>query len=176
MFHAFDSRYQTISATTSPVSPTEESRHPGLLETVRERLHVKHYSLRTEEAYLGWIKRYVWFHGKRHPKELGAAEVEGFLTDLAVRRNVASSTQNQALAALLFLYKEVLGVDLPWLEGLTRAKRPQRLPVVLTVREVGAALERMEGSPGLVARLLYGTGMRLLEAGRSGNGFSVARH
>jgi len=152
-----------ISPATSPVSPTEDARHPGLLETVRERLRVKHYSLRTEEAYLGWIKRYVWFHGKRHPRDLGAAEVEAFLTDLAVRRNVASSTQNQALAALLFLYKEVLGIGLPWLDGLTRAKRPQRLPVVLTVHEVGAALDRMEGTTGLVARLLYGTGMRLLE-------------
>jgi len=90
-------------------------------------------------------------------------EVEAFLTDLAVRRNVASSTQNQALAALLFLYKEVLGIQLPWLEGVTRAKRPRHLPTVLTVRETGAVLDRMEGSLGLVARLLYGAGMRLLE-------------
>jgi integron integrase len=124
---------------------------------------LKHYSLRTEEAYLGWIGRFVKFHGRRHPRDMGAAEAEAFLSDLAVRRNVASSTQNQALAALLFLYKEVLGVDLPWLDGLARAKRPARLPTVLTVREAGAVLERIEGTVGLAARLLYGTGMRLLE-------------
>ena len=154
---------QPISPTTEPVSATNEARRPGLLETARERLRLKHYSLRTEEAYLGWIKRFVWFHGKRHPREMGAAEVEAFLSDLAVRRNVASSTQNQALAALLFLYKEVLGIQLPWLEGLARAKRPQHLPTVLTARETGAVLERLEGASDLVARLLYGTGMRLLE-------------
>ncbi|MFM8330595.1 MAG: phage integrase N-terminal SAM-like domain-containing protein [Candidatus Methylumidiphilus sp.] len=140
---------QPISPTVPPISPTPEPRHPGLFETVRERLRVKHYSLRTEEAYLGWIRRFVGFHGRRHPRELGAAEVEAFLTDLAVQRNVASATQNQALAALLFLYKEVLGMELPWLDGLTRAKRPQRLPTVLTVREVGAVLEQLEGTLGL---------------------------
>jgi integron integrase len=148
----------------APVSAAPEVHSPDLLETARERLRLKHYSLRTEEAYLGWIKRFVWFHGKRHPKEMGAAEVEAFLTDLAVRRNVASSTQNQALAALLFLYKEVLGLQLPWLDEMVRAKRPRRLPTVLTAREVGALLDGMEGVLGLIARLLYGTGMRLLEA------------
>lgn len=148
----------SVSASFDANSPSGQSRHPGLLEKVREILRTKHYSLRTEEAYLGWIKRYVWFHGKRHPRDMGAAEVEAFLTDLAVNRNVSASTQNQALAALLFLYKEVLEIQLPWLDGLTRAKRPQRLPTVLTVREVGLVLERMEGTLGLLARLLYGNG------------------
>jgi len=152
-----------VSPTTAPISATDEAHRPGLLETVRERLRLKHYSLRTEEAYLGWIKRFVWFHGKRHPREMGAAEVEAFLSDLAVQRNVASSTQNQALAALLFLYKEVLAIQLPWLDELVRAKRPQRLPTVLTAHETGAVLDQLEGVLGLVARLLYGTGMRLLE-------------
>jgi integron integrase len=111
-----------------------------------------------------WIRRYILFHGKRHPKEMGAAEA--FLTHLAVERSVSSSTQNQALAALLFLYKEVLGVELPWLNGLTRAKRPARLPTVLSRQEVQAVLGRMEGVYGLMARLLYGTGMRLMECVR----------
>ena len=146
-----------------PDNASAQTRHPGLLEKVRECLRVRHYSLRTEEAYLGWIKRFVWFHGKRHPRDMGAAEVEAFLTDLAVKRGVSAATQNQALAALLFLYKEVLGIQLPWLDEMVRAKRPQHLPTVLTVREVGAVLAGLEGTLCLIARLLYGTGMRLLE-------------
>ncbi|MEI7870291.1 MAG: integron integrase [Candidatus Methylumidiphilus sp.] len=146
-----------------PDYPSEQTRHPGLLEKVREKLRLGHYSLRTEEAYLGWIRRFVRFHGKRHPREMGAAEVEAFLTDLAVNRQVSASTQNQALAALLYLYKQVLGIQLPWLDEMVRAKRPKHLPTVLTVREVGAVLTGMEGTLDLVARLLYGTGMRLLE-------------
>ncbi|MGB9670465.1 MAG: phage integrase N-terminal SAM-like domain-containing protein [Halothiobacillaceae bacterium] len=106
---------------------------------------MKHYSIRTEGQYVHWIRRFILFHGKRHPRELGAREVEAFLSDLAVNGRVAASTQNQALSALLFLYREVLEADLPWLENLTRAKPSQRLPVVLTPVEVRAVLERMEG-------------------------------
>src|SRR6185312_6018166 len=98
----------------------------------RARLRFKHYSLRTEQAYIGWIRRFILANGKRHPREMGADEVERFLSDLAVRRAVAASTQNQALSALLFLYREVLGIDLPWMENVVRAKRPRRLPVVLS--------------------------------------------
>lgn len=139
-------------------------REPRLLDRVRERIRVKHYSIRTETAYVDWIKRFILYHGKRHPSEMGAREVEAFLTHLAVERNVAASTQNQALAAILFLYREVLGVELDWLEGVTRAKKPQRMPTVLSPQEVEAVLAKMSGTPGLVARLLYGTGMRLMEA------------
>jgi integron integrase len=152
-----------VIPSTAPDYASAQTRHPGLLEKVGECLRLRHYSLRTEEAYLGWIRRFVWFHGKRHPREMGAAEVEAFLTDLAVKRNVSAATQNQALAALLFLYKEVLGIQLPWLDEMVRAKRPKHLPTVLTVREVGAVLARLEGTVGLIAQLLYGTGMRLLE-------------
>jgi len=142
------------------------SPKPRLLDAVRDCLRLKHYSLRTERAYVDWIKRYIWFHDKRHPLDLGAQQVEAFLTDLAVARKVAASTQNQALAALLFLYKEVLGIELPWLDDIVRAKKPQRLPVVLTVAEVQRLLARLEGSHGLMARMLYGTGMRLMECVR----------
>jgi len=136
---------------------------PKLLDQVRDRIRVKHYSIRTETQYVQWIRRFILFHDKRHPRDLGAPEVEAFLTHLAVEGNVAASTQNQALSALLFLYKEVLGIDLPWLKDVTRAKRPQRLPVVLTRDEVRAVLGKMDGVYGLLARLLYGTGMRLME-------------
>jgi len=113
-----------------------------------------------------WIKRYIFFHGKRHPMEMGAAEVAQFLTSLAVEDKVAASTQNQALSALLFLYREVLGVELPWLDDVVRAKRPQYLPVVLTRAEVRAVLGRLDGVPRLMAILLYGAGLRLLECCR----------
>jgi len=113
---------------------------PRLLDRVRERLRVKHYSIRTEEQYISWIRRYVLFRGKRHPREMGEREVEAFLTHLAVAGNVSASTQNQAKAALLFLYAQVLGVDLGWLEGVTTAKSARRLPVVLTEEEVRALL------------------------------------
>ena len=137
---------------------------PRLLDRIRDKIRFNHYSIRTEQAYVDWVRRFVLFHGKRHPVEMGAAEVEAFLTYLAVQGRVAASTQNQALNALLFLYRQVLGVELPWLDGMQRAKRPQRLPVVLTVGEAGALLARMSGTMGLVARLLYGSGLRLLEA------------
>lgn len=137
-----------------------------LLDRVRSRIRVKHYSFRTEETYLGWIRRFILFHDKRHPAEMGAREVEAFLSHLARVGKVAASTQNQALAALLFLYREVLAIKLPWLEDVTRAKRPQRLPVVLTVAEVRCLLGQMNGLWGLMARLLYGSGMRLMECVR----------
>ncbi|MFZ1444581.1 MAG: integron integrase [Candidatus Dechloromonas phosphoritropha] len=139
---------------------------PKLLDQARDRLRVKHYSIRTETQYLHWIKRFILFHGKRHPREMEAVEVEAFLTHLAVEGRVAAATQNQALSALLFLYREVLNIDLPWLDKVVRAKQPQRLPVVLTRQEVTAILDRMSGVHGLMARLLYGTGMRLMECVR----------
>lgn len=134
-----------------------------LLDMVRRRLRLKHYSLRTEEAYIGWIKRFIRFHGKRHPRNMSAPEVEGFLTHLAVEGRVSPSTQNQALAALLFLYRDVLTMDLPWLKDVHRAKRRQKLPVVLTSREVQAVLSRMHGRALVMAQLLYGSGLRLME-------------
>ncbi|MBM4062199.1 MAG: integron integrase, partial [Planctomycetes bacterium] len=137
---------------------------PRLLDAVRAALRTRHYSPRTEETYLHWIVRYLRFHDLRHPRDLGAAEVERFLNHLATDLHVAAATQNQALAALLFLYQQVLGVDLPWLENLVRAHRPARLPVVLTQTEVAALLHHLSGPARLVAGLLYGSGLRLLEA------------
>ena len=138
-------------------------REPRLLEQVRQRLRVKHYSMRTEQAYLGWIRRFILANGKRHPREMGGREVEAFLILLATKKNVAAGTQNQALAALLFLYREVLDVELPWMENVVRAKRPRRIPVVLSREEVMRLLAGMEGQAWLMAALLYGTGMRLTE-------------
>jgi integron integrase len=137
---------------------------PRLLDQVRDRIRLKHYSIRTEQSYVEWVRRFVLFHGRRHPRELGHAHVESFLTHLAVEGNVAAATQNQAKSALLFLYKEVLGTELAWLDGVQSAKRPARLPVVLTPEEVIAVLHRVDGTRGLILRLLYGTGMRILEA------------
>ena len=139
---------------------------PKLLDRVRERIRYKHYSLRTEESYVQWIRRFVIFHGKRHPSEMGAPEVEAFLTSLAVEGNVAASTQNQARSALLFLYKEVLGSELPWLNNVEQAKKPRRLPVVLTEDEVRLVLGSLEGVAWLAAALLYGAGLRLMECMR----------
>src|SRR5882724_1930021 len=139
---------------------------PRLLDRVREAIRARHYSRRTEKAYVHWIRRYIFFHGKRHPAEMGAPEVTAFLTSLAVHDKVAASTQNQALSALLFLYREVLDVDLPWLEDVVRAKRPQYLPVVLTRDETRAVLQRLNGVPRIMALLLYGAGLRLLECCR----------
>lgn len=139
------------------------ARRPGLLQVVRERIRARHYSLRTEQAYVRWIWRFVLFHGRRHPRELGAAEVEAFLSHLAVAGRVAAGTQNQALAALLFLYREVLGQALPWLDNVVRAKRPVRVPTVLARDEVQALLRHLDGTPWLLASLLYGTGLRLME-------------
>jgi integron integrase len=139
---------------------------PRLLDAVRNRIRVRHYSRRTERAYVGWIRRFILFHDKRHPREMGGPEVEAFLTHLAVVGDVAAGTQNQALSALLFLYRAVLEIELPWLDSVTRAKRPQRLPVVLTEAEVDRVLARLQGRDWLMASLLYGTGMRLMECVR----------
>ena len=146
----------------SPPAP----RPPRLLDRVREAIRSRHYSRRTEKAYVHWIRRFIFFHGKRHPAEMGAVQVTAFLTSLAVQGKVAASTQNQALSALLFLYREVLGVDLPWLEDVVRAKRPQYLPVVLTRDETRALLQQLNGVPRIMALLLYGAGLRLLECCR----------
>lgn len=136
---------------------------PRLFDEVRSRLRVKHYSLRTEKVYLAWIRRFILSNDKRHPRTMGALEVERFLSELAVKGRVASSTQNQALSALLFLYREVLGIQLPWMEQMVRAKWPQRVPVVLAREEVRRLLAQLEGRPWLLVSLLYGTGMRLME-------------
>jgi integron integrase len=147
----------SITSHSEPVSA------PRLLEQVRGRIRFKHYSIRTEQSYLDWIRRFIRHFDKRHPKDMGAKEVQEFLTHLAVAGRVAASTQNQAKSALLFLYKEVLEVELPWLDKVEAAKTPKRLPVVLTRDEVMAVLSRLEGSHGLIARLLYGTGLRIME-------------
>ena len=139
---------------------------PRLLDQVRERIRYKHYSFRTEQAYLMWIRRFIRFHALRHPREMGAAEIEAFLSHLANERDVSSSTHNQAFSALLFLYGEVLGITLPWLGEIKRPKRPRRLPVILTREEVRRILGHMDGTPGLMAKLIYGTGMRLMECAR----------
>jgi integron integrase len=137
---------------------------PRLLDRVRDRIRLKHYSIRTEQAYVDWVRRFIRFHDRRHPRELGQRHVEAFLTHLAVHLHVAASTQNQAKSALLFLYKEVLEAELPWLDDVESAKRPARVPVVLTPEEVQAVLRRVEDTTGLILRLLYGTGMRVMEA------------
>ena len=142
------------------------ARSPMLLEVVRDSIRVRHYSRRAERAYTYWIARFVRFTGRRHPREVGAPEVEAFLTDLAVNGKVSAPTQTQALSALLFLYREVLGVDLPWLDGLVRAKPSKHVPTVLTPSETSRLLARIEGTYGLMARLLYGSGMRLMECVR----------
>ena len=136
---------------------------PKLLDRLRAEIRVRHYSLRTEQAYVDWARRFILFHNKRHPKEMGAAELRDFLSHLAVDRNVSASTQNQAKSALLFLYREVLKIELPWLEEVISAKTAKRLPVVLTQVETRQLLGAMSGTMGLMASLLYGTGMRLME-------------
>ena len=137
---------------------------PRLLDQVREIIRVKHYSPKTENAYVGWIRRYILFHGKRHPSEMGADQVAGFLSHLALEAHVAASTQNQAFNALLFLYQQVLGIDLGEIAGAVRAKKPKRLPVVLTPEEVQSVLALLDGEVWLVCSLLYGAGLRLFEA------------
>ena len=137
---------------------------PKLLQVVRDRIRAKHYSYRTEHAYVNWIRRFISFNGKRHPREMGADEVEKFLTHLAVELHVSASTQNQALAAILFLYRQVLEMKLPWLDNIVRARQSQHLPVVLTRREVHVLLGQIEPGIYLIAQLLYGSGLRLMEA------------
>jgi len=137
---------------------------PRLLDQVRTLIRRKHMSRATEKAYVQWIRRFILFHNKRHPSQMGGAEVEAYLSHLAVNRRVSASTQNQALSALLFLYKQVLESDLPWLENVERATKPKRLPTVLTREEVSRVLARLDGSLWLVGNLLYGSGLRLMEA------------
>jgi integron integrase len=143
--------------------PTPRPHAPRLIQRVREAIRVRHYSLRTERAYVYWIRRFVLFNGRRHPVEMGGAEVTAFLTHLATKENVAAATQAQALAAILFLYRCVLELELPWLDGVIRARRPRRLPTVLERSEVHALLDLMEGEHALMARLMYGTGIRIGE-------------
>ena len=147
---------------TSAAAP----RQPRLLDRVRQALRARHASRSTEKAYVAWIRRYILLHNKRHPAEMGAAEITQFLSWLAVEGTVAASTQNQALSALLFLYRYVLDQELPWLDGVVRAKRAERLPVGLTSDEVRAVIHQLHGSPRLMAILLYGAGLRLLECAR----------
>ncbi len=136
---------------------------PRLLDRVREAIRVRHYSLRTEQTYIQWIRRFIFFHNKRHPETMGEAEITAFLTHLAVERKVSPSTQNQALSANLFLYQKVLEQKLEWLDNVVRAKRPRKLPVVLTQSEVTTLLAEMNGINSIIARMLYGTGMRQME-------------
>jgi integron integrase len=146
--------------------PAVPRRGPKLLVRVSEAIQTRHYSRRTERIYSGWIRRFVVFHGKRHPSELGADEISAFLTHLAVEGKVCASTQNQALSALLFLYRDVLGREVPWMTDVVRAKASRRLPVVLTREEVAVVLRHLYGTPRLMAMLLYGSGLRLLECCR----------
>jgi site-specific recombinase XerD len=141
----------------------DQPRPAGLIQRYREELQARHYARRTVKTYEQWLRRFLRFHGMRHPREMGSAEVNAFLTHLAVEGQVSASTQNQALSALLFLYRELLERDLD-LEGVVRARKPRRLPVVLTEEEVRSVLQRLEGSEALVAGLLYGSGLRLMEA------------
>jgi integron integrase len=136
---------------------------PKLLDLVRHKLRAKHYSYRTEQQYIYWIRRFVLYHGKRHPAEMSAPEVEAFLTDLAINRRVSASTQNQALASLLFLYRHVLEIDLPWLKSVVRARPAVHVPVVLSRREVQALLAQLDGRFRLIGQLLYGSGLRVME-------------
>ena len=151
------------AASPGTKQPVPQAR-PRLLDELRTQLRVRNYAYRTEQVYVDWSRRFILFHGKRHPREMGAAEVSEFLSHLAVHRGVSASTQNQAKSAILFLYEHVLGVDLPWLDEVVSAKVSRRLPVVLTSREVRSLLQSLDGTMWLLASLLYGTGMRLLEA------------
>lgn len=148
------------------VSPATRAGKVKLLDQVRIAIRSRRYSIKTEQAYVDWIKRFVLFHGKRHPETMGADEVREFLSDLAVRRDVAASTQNQAFSALLFLYREVLKQELPWIDEIERAKRPPKVPVVFTPEEARAVLSKLDGTPRLMAQLLYGCGLRLMECVR----------
>lgn len=137
---------------------------PRLSDQVRDAIRRKHYSYRTEKTYLHWIRRFIYFHKKRHPREMAEAEVAEFLTHLAVERRVSASTQNQALNAIIFLYKQVIGREIGLLQGVVRAKRPERLPVVMTREEVDAVLSRLSGREWLLACLMYGAGLRVMES------------
>ena len=140
-----------------------QGKPPKLLEQVREVIRSRHYSLRTEETHLSWMKRFILFHGKRHPREMGGHEVQQFLSYLAVEGHVAASTQSQALSAILFLYQQVLKQDIGWMDEVVRAKPPHRVPVVLTQDEVAAVFRHLSGTTWIMATLLYGAGLRLME-------------
>ena len=144
--------------------PYEQS--PRLLDRVRNVIRCKHYSIRTEQSYVDWIKRYIYFHNKRHPKDMGESHISDFLTYLAVKKKVASSTQNQAMCALVFLYREVLKKDIGDFEGLIRAKKTQKLPVVFTREEVKQILLQLNGANWLMGQLIYGAGLRVMECVR----------
>jgi site-specific recombinase XerD len=148
------------------LTPGAAPGKPKLLDQVRDTIRLKHYSLRTEQAYSDWIRRFILFHNKRHPRDMAEQEVSQFLTHLARDANVAASTQNQALSALLFLYKEVLKQEIGWLDRVERAKKPPKLPVVLSPGEVRRIFAQMKGVEKLMASLLYGSGLRLMECVR----------
>ncbi len=152
-----------VTADSSQGPARSAAPKPKLLDQVRQAIRARHYSRRTERTYADWIKRFILFHGKRHPLEMGEPEINQFLTDLAVNKKVSASTQNQALSAILFLYQRVLDKPLEWVNPAVRAKKPKRLPVVLTRQEVKTILDSMDGAPRLVATLLYGAGLRLNE-------------
>jgi integron integrase len=158
----------TVTAEIIRDAPFGERRDQPLrlLDRVRSAIRTRHYSRRTERASVGWIRRFILFHDKRHPADMGGPEVTRFLTHLAVDAHVSASTQNQALSAVLFLYRDVLHVELPWLDDVIRAKRPGRLPVVLTRDEVAAILHELSGVERIMASLLYDAGLRLLECCR----------
>lgn len=145
------------------ISDKAIAQSPRLLDEVRSAIRVRHYSIRTEQAYVHWVAAFIRFNAMRHPRDMGGREVTAFLSYLAMERDVAAATQQQALSALLFLYKHVLGIDLPWLDDLVRPKKPARLPTVLNEDEVARLLDAVRPEQALMARLLYGTGMRLME-------------
>ena len=153
---------RTKSSVDEIVRENYPPQKPRLLDQVRNAIRRKHYSIRTEQSYIDWIKRYIFFHNKRHPKEMGEREISDFLTFLAVKRKVSSSTQNQALCALVFLYKHVLKIELAEFD-LTRAKKPVKLPVVFTRKEMRNILIQLDGVNWILGQLLYGAGLRLME-------------
>jgi site-specific recombinase XerD len=151
------------SSASKPAITAVHNEKREVLERMRQAIRIRHYSLRTEEAYLAWIKRFIIFHDKKHPKDMGASEIQQFLSHLAVRVNVAASTQNQALCAIIFLYKNVLNIELPEFEEIVWAKKPKKLPVVFSKAEVKAVLGQLSGTYWIMANLLYGSGLRLIE-------------
>ena len=163
---AFGANMRVRSTLTASKMPTRSAKQPRLLDQVRRRLRVGHYSIRTEQTYIAWIKRYILFYGKRHPKEMGKGEIEAFLTYLAVERSVSAATQNQALNAILFLYRTVLEINVDWMTEVVRAKRNPRIPVVMSEAEVRRVLAHLSGTYAVIASLLYGSGLRLMEAVR----------
>ena len=165
MVDAFSRRLQD-SSEANPDCKHTDAANPRLLDQVRNRIRCKHYSIRTEQAYIDWIKRYIYFHNKQHPRDLDERHISEFLTYLAVKRKVAGSTQNQALCALVFLYREVIKKDLAQFEDLVHAKRPSRLPVVFTRDEIRAILLQLDGVTWIMGQLLYGAGLRVMECVR----------